>query len=99
MPTTRRWPSDRGPFGSAPDERRQLDRGRRSQWRARMAGEVQDLVTGREVFDRAGGALGANRIEVDQDVIHHDRQRLGLPGEVIDEAEAKGEVELLGGPG
>ncbi len=44
---------------------------------------------------RAGGALA---VEVHEDVVHHHGQWLGAAAELLDQAEAQREVELLSGP-
>jgi hypothetical protein len=60
-----------------------------------MAGEDQDLMLPREVGQFASHCPRPLRIEVDQHIIHNQRQCSGPPSELPGKAETNAEIELL----
>ena len=64
----------------------------------RMTGEEENLVASGHCQDPLRGLGGAGRVEIDQDVVHQDRQCLTAAAMAFDVAEPDGEVELLGCP-
>ena len=62
-----------------------------------VTGEVDDLPCRREFTDHSSRGPPPFVVEIDQHVIHQDRQRRVGARKVLDIAQAQSEEELLGG--